>query len=284
MRARSPSRTGRSRPTPPSTSRWTCAGASSFHHLKGVDNGVDTWPPLRYFNLAEETYHESDVWPPEGTRRVRFWPARDGGLTLDDEEAGSDRYVVDPGVTTGPTNRWATQLGGPVLGLHDRAEMSDRMLCYTTLPLEEDLQVTGRPVVRLTIRSEREDAVLLCYLQDVDPEGRVRYVTEGGLRALHRKPAEGRPGEAGEHSFARADAAPLVPGEPTELTVPLWPTSVLFQEGHSIQLAIAGADEGTFEPLFGPEAGETVLEVLRGGGASFLELPVVGSGSEGARR
>jgi hypothetical protein len=37
-----------------------------------------------------------------------------GGLTGDAEDvvAGSDDYVVDPGVTTGTNNRWMARMGG----------------------------------------------------------------------------------------------------------------------------------------------------------------------------
>jgi len=39
----------------------------------------------------------------------------------------------------------------------------------------------------------------------------------------------------------------LIPGEVAELVFDLLPTSFLFQEGHSIRVAIAGADAGQFD-------------------------------------
>ena len=36
-------------------------------HLKGVRNGVDGWPRVRYYTLGSEEWRETPVWPPAGT-------------------------------------------------------------------------------------------------------------------------------------------------------------------------------------------------------------------------
>ncbi len=51
------------------------------------------------------------------------------------------------------------------------------------------LLVTGTPIVTLQVSSTHEDAAFLVYLEDVAPDGRSRYITEGGLRAVHRSGA-----------------------------------------------------------------------------------------------
>ena len=72
---------------------------------------------------------------------------------------------------------------------------------------------------------------LFAYLEEVEADGCVRYVTEGMLRALHRKEAPCPP----EHrtswpfrSFARADAAPLRPGQSETIRFALLPTAWRF--------------------------------------------------------
>lgn len=93
------------------------------------------------------------------------------------------------------------------------------------------------------------DAAVFVYLEDVAPDGTVTYVTEGQLRALHRKVST-KPAphwQAGPYrSFRREDAALLPPGEPVELAIELLPTSYLFKAGHRVRIAIAGADAGHF--------------------------------------
>ncbi|MSR63203.1 MAG: CocE/NonD family hydrolase [Planctomycetes bacterium] len=247
------------------------------HHLKGAANGVADWPAIRYFNLGAETMLESSVWPPVGVERRRLFLAAEGFLAEDcPSTRGTDAYAVDFGVSTGTANRWATQMGRPVLGLDDREDMDERMLVYTGAPLEHDLQLAGTPTLRLYLRADRADCAVLAYLEDVAPNGRSRYLTEGGLRALHRKLDTHAELDDGlpEHTFAAADALALVPGATAELDFRMHPLAVLVRAGHSLRLALAGADADTFARL--PEAGAVSLSVLRGGAeASVLELPIV---------
>lgn len=59
------------------------------HHLKGVDNGVDAWPVVRYHELGSEVLRESATWPPEGTRRERLHPTAARGLAPEPEEVAA---------------------------------------------------------------------------------------------------------------------------------------------------------------------------------------------------
>jgi hypothetical protein len=141
---------------------------------------------------------------------------------------------------------------GAAVHYPDRAFTDRTLLVYQGPPLAEDLEVTGHPVVYLFVTSTEEDGAFFAYLEDVDPSGRVTYVTEGQLRALHRKLGVG-PSPQGEawpwHSYRREDAAPLVPGEVAELVFDLLPTSYLFRAGHSLRIALAGADADHFAPV-----------------------------------
>ena len=245
------------------------------HYLRDMESGVDDWPAVRYWNLGVEELLASEEWPPAGTERERLYL---GESELDSNAPAEPkwrRHEVDLGVTTGRNNRWWTQLGGPVFGLHDRGAMDERMVTWTSGVLEADLQLTGTPCAHLRLRANREDVGVLVYLEDVDPSGRSRYVTEGGLRALHRAPWDDPklPDELHAHSFARADAQALVPGEEFELEFSLWPTSVVFRAGHRIRIAVTAADADTFARLEGDEG--LVLEIA---GDSFVELPIVRAG------
>ena len=108
----------------------------------------------------------------------------------------------------------------------------------------------GTPVATLEIAAATADPVVFVYLEDVAPEGRVSYLTEGQLRLIHRKPALASqlPYDQGPaaHSFNRADALPVVPGEVMSVSFALFPTAALIRKGHRLRVAIAGADSGTF--------------------------------------
>ncbi len=249
------------------------------HHLKGIANEVSSWPAMRYFNLGEEAFHDTDVWPPAGSRPMTLNFGKGGVLSTGEVAAGTDRYTVDREVNTGDGNRWMAQMGRPIVNLDDRGAMDERMLTFTTEPLEEAVQIAGHAVLNLQISSDREDGMVIVYLEDVDPDGRSRYLTEGGLRLIHRKTVDNPYYDTGKpyHSFNRADAAPMPPGEFVEVQIQLWPIAALIQPGHRLRLAIAGADAAVFDQL--PPEGEINLAVRSGGDAgSSLVLPVVEGG------
>ena len=73
-------------------------------------------------------------------------------------------------------------------------------------------------------------------------------------RASNRRLSDGPPpyrSPAPFRTFERRDAMPLVPGETAELVFDLLPTSYLFRAGHSIRVAVGGADNDHFFPLSG---------------------------------
>ena len=271
-------------PDPPVEEQFEMRRLFFDHHLRGADNGVDDWPPMRFYNLGEEAYHTTEVWPPAGTAPRTFYMGGGGSLAADPAASppGVDEYAVDPEVTSGVNNRWLAQMGTPILNLDDRGDMDARMLTWTTAPLESDLQIAGYPVITLSMAADREDGSVFVYLEDVDPDGRSRFVTDGGMRLLHRKvtPNPYFEGEAPYQSFARADAEPMPVGEAVEVTFRLWPVAALIRAGHRLRVAIAGADADTFDLL--PADGDITFTVHHGGeDGSRIELPVVEGGLGG---
>ena len=110
---------------------------------------------------------------------------------------------------------------------------------------------------------------------------KVTYITEGVMRALHRQVSD-QPSPYAVfgpyHTFKRADGAPLVPGEVTEITFDLIATSALIEAGHQIRVAIAGHDAGAFERI--PAGGDPVITIQRNlDYPSFIDLPLMERGS-----
>ena len=151
-------------------------------------------------------------------------------------------------------------------------------MIYQSPPLEADLEICGYPVVSLQIASSEPDCAFFVYLEDVAPDGRVYYLTEGQLRALHRKISLAEPPyvmQTPYHSFKQADALPLIPGEPAEITFGLQPISALVRAGHRLRVGLAGCDRDTFTPV--PAEGKPEWWIFRNAErASWIELPVKG--------
>ena len=125
--------------------------------------------------------------------------------------------------------------------------------------------------------STATDGAFFIYLEDVDTSGKVTYITEGQLRAIHRKISADSPPYkllVPYHSFKRKDAMPLMPGEIAELKFGLLPTSVLIKKDHRIRIAIAGHDKDTFARI--PPEGTPLITVIRNKShASYIDLPVI---------
>ncbi len=247
-------------------------------HLKNPD-ARPAQREVIYYTMNEERWKRTPVWPPAGSSRARWYLATERSLSLVSPKAGSevDQYTVDFAATTGMANRWQTQFGGGDVVYPDRAEADRRLLVYTSLPLDADLEITGHPTVKLFIASTATDGAFFVYLEDVDPSGRVTYITEGELRGLHRKvSARAAPYRSPTpyRTFHRQDGSPLTPGEMTVLHFGLLPVSVLIKRGHRLRVAIGGADKDTFERI--PAEGTPTISVGRNRRfASYIELPIV---------
>jgi len=158
---------------------------------------------------------------------------------------GADTRVIDTTATLGPGNRWANTYGGPI-GYPDLAPNDAKGFTWTTAPLATPVEVVGHPVIHLWVTSSAKDFDAMVYLEDVDSTGKSAYVTEGVLRASHRKlapPPFDNFGLPWPRSF-KEDVAPLS-AQPTELVFDLLPTAKRFPTGHRIRVTLQGADRDT---------------------------------------
>jgi putative CocE/NonD family hydrolase len=209
---------------------------------------------IHYYVMGAGTFKQTDVWPPTGAQpeflALQLSGERGGALVRRaPPRASSQRHVVDFTATTGKATRWTTQFGTPP-AYADRRDEDRKLAVFDSEPVAEDSELAGTPVVTLHLAAETRDPAVFVYLEDVAPDGRVTYLTEGQLRAMHRKPAAvvDLPYDQGPaaHSFRRADALPIEPNEIMEIRFALFPTAALIRRGHRLRVAIAGADADTF--------------------------------------
>ncbi|MDQ3699168.1 MAG: CocE/NonD family hydrolase [Gemmatimonadota bacterium] len=248
------------------------------HHLKGIKTGIADEPRVHYYTMGEERWKTANAWPIPETRTESWYLAGGGVLspTRPSGLGGVDTYRVDTTTTTGGRSRWNTLVGGGAVDYPDRSAEDRKLLTYTSGPLEQDLEVTGHPVVALFVSSTATDGTFFVYLEEVDEQGQVRYVTEGELRAVHRKLSGDPPPYASiipYRSYLRRDAAPLVAGQVAELTFDLIPTSYLFRKGRRIRVALAGTDMNHFAVI--PAVPPIVGFYREGARASRIDLPVI---------
>jgi putative CocE/NonD family hydrolase len=220
---------------------------------------------IHYYVLGAQTFRTTPSWPPADGRAVewRFGPDHSLVPAAAAPTDGEDRYTVDPSATTGDATRWSTQLGTPA-AYPDRQAEDAKLLTYTSAPFDRDTELVGNPSVTLYIATASKDPAFFSYLEDVGPDGRATYLTEGLFRAVHR-----RPESTGElpyvqappvKSYLRKDAQPMVPGEVAKVTFPVFPLAALIRRGHRLRFCLAGADRSVFRRYGGDTADEWLIE------------------------
>jgi putative CocE/NonD family hydrolase len=257
--------------------------------LKGIDNGIMDEPPIHYYLQgvgAKNAWQATDTWPLRYQVMTPYYfgpgvaagreSTNSGTLapTIPTDPSAADRYTVDYTTTTGPTPHWSG-LAAPH-SYPDFRDHDSRSLTYTTLPIEAATQVVGHPIAHVWLVTQAPDLDVFVYLEDVDSKGRAKYVTQGILRASHR-----RPGQAPFENFGlpwfdhfESELQPIPSGEPIELVFDLLPTAYQFQPGSRIRVTVSFADAGNFEtPILEPAP---TLQLLRDTAhPSYVELPVV---------
>lgn len=243
--------------------------------LRGVPSRGDG-QPIHWFSTGEERWHGGSTWPPEGTSDHAIQLSTRALVPEAASKTEIDVLRIDRTVGTGERSRWRSLLGIVPGDYVDRRERDRALLVYDSPALARELEMTGHPTLEIFVSWDQgDDGAVFAYLEDVAPDGRVNYVTEGQLRALHR--AVAKAGETGvatpavQHSFLREDARRVGPNEIVLLVLDLLPCSHVFAAGHRIRLAIAATDTDHFRV---PETPARELRVHRGGAASSrLLLP-----------
>ncbi|MEV7773684.1 CocE/NonD family hydrolase [Kitasatospora sp. NPDC086791] len=238
---------------------------------------------VHYYTFNEGVWRTTTRWPVPGTRTQAFYLG--AGNTLGrrpaDRRTGTDLLRLDPTAGTGPLDRWNTNLSGDEVSYPDRAAVDAKLLGYTSAPLTADTRVTGNGKVTLDVTGLAGSArgALHVYLEDVAPDGRVTYLTEGQLSLANRAVADRDDNPDWRRlrtprSYAAEDAEDFPQGEAQRVTIDLQPVSVLFRAGERIRLTVAAANPDSFQLL--PADGRASYRIGWGGDrASVLELPVV---------
>jgi putative CocE/NonD family hydrolase len=236
---------------------------------------------LYYYTMVEEQWKKTTVWPLEGTKNLRLYLFENYSLSRDKphKEDGEDEYKINFRASSGTNNRWWALLALPIL-YENRAKMDKKLLSYTSEPFEEDTEITGQAVISLHLTSTHEDGAIFVYLEDIDENGHITYITDGEFRVIHRKISKETPSYKTllpYHTYKKQDSMPLIPEEIAEIKFGLHTTSVLIRKGHRIKIAIAGADKDTFSRY--PKDGRPVIKISRNKDfSSYIDLPIIQRG------
>jgi putative CocE/NonD family hydrolase len=259
--------------------------------LKGIDNGIMKESSVYYYVMGasrRNAWRTSNQWPLAKQKLTHFYfgegktgsvaSTNDGFLHLEapDHKDAADTYTVDYSTTSGKHSRWDA-VNWP-RNYPDMRSNDKKGLTYTTSPLESDVEVTGHPIVHLWLATDAPDLDAFVYLEEVDGSGKSSYVSEGNLRASHRKLGKAPYNNLGlpYHAHYQSDLAPIRAGEPFELVFSLLPTSYQFHKGNRIRMTLVFADADNFEtPVIDPAPKLHLLRDLNH--PSSIQLPVIQS-------
>ncbi|MEM1153139.1 MAG: CocE/NonD family hydrolase [Pseudomonadota bacterium] len=260
--------------------------------LKGIDNGIMDEPAVNYAVPQSPTrweWRQASSWPVQGALPKRFYFANgpsesiesvnDGLLSMSPpEETSAHQFTVNYSATMGRHDRFHDSVGFGPMQYPDLEAHALSALTYTSPALESHLTIVGHPVVHLKATSTAADGDFFVYLQEVDAEGTVHYLTEGVIRASHRVIGDppydylGMPWS--DSSGETIAGTPPLDGTPESLPVVMKPIANHFETGHRIRVVVAGAD--SFGGLTMPRVPTPTQTLFLGGAeASSIELPIL---------
>lgn len=251
------------------------------HFLKGVDNGWEQTPRVRYALLdlegGDQVNIAAEQFPPQGVTYTKYY--LDGASrTLHtqapaDESAAMYDVEINPGLVSFIVrfDEQTTMVGYPKARLWVEADGADDMDLFVFI---QKLNAQGAPLQEFTVPNHG---------------ARVHDVTERGASILRYKGSSGRlrvsmrhldetlsTDEVPAHSFDRVEK--LSPGEIVDVEIDLLPIGLVFHPGEQLRLIISAQNLfGTWMPAlreYTPQNSGQHIVHTGGSRASYLQLPV----------
>jgi predicted acyl esterase len=196
------------------------------HWLKGMDTRVMEGPPIQLYIHGDDAWRSEHEWPLKRTQWREFYlgGAKNGLQGTLSESAGGEHvrlFDFDPA-------SHAAWHGEP-------------RLTYRTDPMAHEMELTGPLALYLHAASSATDIDWVVSVADEAPDGQIRELCKGWLRASHRKVDPAKSTAAKPYHPHLATEA-LEPGVVYEFQIEIWPICYVFKRGHRVRLEISNAD------------------------------------------
>ncbi len=207
--------------------------------LRGIDLDRDKLP-VHYYVMGAcgepdapgNVWRYADTWPPP-SREICYYLQANGGLSTDKpaKQSASSSYKYDPKKPAPTRGGGNLKLAKGPMDQRD-VEKRDDVLLFTTPVLTEPVEATGRIKVKLWASSNCPDTDFTAKLTDVYPDGRSMLVLDGIVSARYRE------------SMAKPKL--MKAGKIYTFEIDLWSTSIIFNKGHQIRVAISSSNYPRF--------------------------------------
>ena len=214
------------------------------HYLKGVDNGVEKDPAVRYYvmgalgedNAPGNEWRTADNWPIPA-QATSYYLQPEGKLTLTAPTAASSEttFLADP-LHPNTIPAGGLPAAKDARGFEEQAQVRT----FTTDVLTEPVEWTGKIQTELFVTSTAKDTDFIVRVSDVYPDGRSILIMDYVRRARYREGYE-------KEVFMEA-------GKIYKVAFDIGWFSQNFNKGHRIRVTVASTGAPFFEP--NPNTGE----------------------------
>jgi uncharacterized protein len=177
--------------------------------------------PVRIFVMGRNAWRDEPCWPLERAREERWFLRADGSLAPSGPDPGEDvsEFAYDPADPVPTVGGHGVMSIERPAGPFDQASVEARadVLVFTSDPLREELEVTGRVRVVLHAQSSAPSTDWVARLCDVHPDGRSFNLCDGIVRVA-----------GGADGCARHE-------------IDLWSTSNVFRAGHRVRVHVTSS-------------------------------------------
>ena len=232
-------------------------------HLKDDRAELDALPMVKIFVLGSERWEKHTSWPPVDAREALLFLRGGGGANTaygdgklaraaPDEAEPPDHFIYNPLNPVPSIGGHATGWPGTPTGPCDQRNVEARndVLCYTTEPFEEEIEIAGPIKLELYAATSVIDTDFTAKICHVNREGKSTNLCEGIIR--------------GRYAFNRHKPMLLVPGKAYRFEIDIGSTCAAFAPGEKLRLQISSSDYPTFDR--NPNTGATL-------GAESGEMP-----------
>jgi predicted acyl esterase len=231
------------------------------HWLKGIDTGILDEPPVKLEirtggSPKRYAFRNENEWPLARTAWNKVYLRIDRDVS---SEAGVVEGELDCNVPQAEAKLTYSASGSTSAGIASGSSLATTHgntgrtgVSFESSPMPHDTEVTGPLMLNLWVSSTSEDMDIFVSIRNIDPAGHdvcevgqhgqpVPCVTKGWLRASHRKldldkSLPYRPYHAhNERLWLEAD-------QPVECQIEIWPTSMVFKQGHKLRLDVQPRD------------------------------------------
>jgi uncharacterized protein len=230
------------------------------HWLNNEPAAAIAGPPFTFQAIGSPRWFHAREYPLAEATPTRFYLSQSGHLTTDcapNTSTATIKYVGRGPLAGRSVEQWTlgmtsfirSQRGGQTRYDQDNRRLQRGALTYTSEPFAAPTLVAGPITLTLHATATTTEALWVAHLDDVDPDGASRPLTQGALLGSHRALDPDRTWYLPEgtvlrphHFSTRSAVKPVVPGKVTRYDLEIFPTAALVEPGHRLRLTVTTYD------------------------------------------